>query len=483
MPAGGEADEDREDRGTGAAATLPALGEGEPVSLRELHPAGHTTQPPARYTEATLVRRLEELGIGRPSTYASILDTITNERGYVWKKGHALVPTWTAFAKTQLLERYFPHLVDYAFTATMEEALDEVARGRAEAEKWLHTFYYGNGNVGLAELVSEQHLARIDMSEVNAIRIGTDPEGRELVVRVWRNGQTLHRGEEKVPVPADLAPDELTPARAVELLERGGAGPRVLGTDPETGLPVLVLVGRYGPFVQLGEAPPAGAGRTGKPKRASLLRSMDPERVTLDEALALLSLPRLVGTSSTGEPITAQTGRYGPYLKRGSETRSLDDEAQIFSITLAEAEARFAEPKRRGRTTRAPIAELGPHPETGAAVRVLEGRFGPYVTDGTTNASVPRGTDPAALDLAGAVELLRERAARLADSAPRRARASKAQGAAKNAKHTVRTPAKKKVAKKTVRGPAKRAGGERSTAGPEGGADDGPGRGRAAGDS
>ena len=387
---------------------LPSLESGDTVQCHALEPSGHTTQPPARYTEASLVKELEERGIGRPSTYAVVIDTLLR-RDYVWKKGAALVPTWTAFAKQQLLERYFSHLIDYEFTATMEEALDAIARGEGEAEKWLHAFWFGNGQTGLKDLVNEEHLATIDPAEVNAVPIGTDEQGREVIVRVWNNGASVVRGEERAPVPVDLAPDELTVERAEELLEKGAAGPRVLGTDPDTGLTVLTITGRYGPFVQLGEMED---GSRDKPKRASLLSDMAVDTVTLEQALALLSLPRTVGVTDDGVEITAQNGRYGPYLKKGTDSRSLETEPELFTVTLPQAEALFAQPKRRGRRTKPPIAELGPHPESGVAVRVLDGRYGPYVTDGELNATVPRGVDPASVDLGQAVELLRERAAR-----------------------------------------------------------------------
>ncbi|HEV2309788.1 MAG TPA: topoisomerase C-terminal repeat-containing protein, partial [Acidimicrobiia bacterium] len=309
----------------------------------------------------------------------------------------------------QLLERFFAHLIDYEFTATMEEALDAIARGEGEAEKWLHSFWFGNGQTGLKDLVDEDHLATIDPAEVNAVPIATDAQGRDIIVRVWNNGASVVRGEERAPVPVDLAPDELTLERAEELLEKGAAGPRVLGDDPETGLPVLSLTGRYGPFVQLGEMVD---GSKDKPKRASLLSGQEVDTVTLDDALQLLSLPRVVGVGPDGVEITAQNGRYGPYLKKGTDSRSLETEPELFSVTLEQAEALFAQPKRRGRRTKPPIAELGPHPESGVAVRVLDGRYGPYVTDGELNATVPRGVDPASVDLGQAVELLRERAAR-----------------------------------------------------------------------
>jgi DNA topoisomerase-1 len=433
-------------------AILPPLTEGDGIECRELRASGHTTQPPARYTEASLVKELEERGIGRPSTYASVIDTIM-KREYVWKKGNALVPTWTAFAKVQLLERYFAHLIDYEFTATMEEALDAIARGEGEAEKWLHSFYFGNGQVGLRDLVDERHVATIDKAEVNSVHLGVDDEGRELVVRVWPNGANIERGDARAPIPFDVAPDELTPVLADEILARGSGGPRALGDDPDSGLTVLVLTGRFGPFVQLGEQPD---GSKEKPKRASLLSTMDPATITLDEALALLSLPRVVGVDTDGAEITAQNGRYGPYLKKGTDSRSLATEDQLFSVTLEEASAIFAQPKqRRGRVAKPPLAELGAHPESGAPVRMLDGRFGPYVTDGATNASIPRGVDIASVTLDQAVELLRERAAR-APATKRTARKAPAKkGAARKA------PAKKGAAKK---GAAKKAAAKKAAA-------------------
>jgi DNA topoisomerase-1 len=436
-PAGTEDDE----------AVLPTVGEGEGVACDGLDATGHTTQPPARYTEATLVKVLEDSGIGRPSTYASIINTITSERGYVWKKGTALVPSWTAFAKTQLLERYFAHLVDYGFTATMEEALDAVARGEAEAEKWLHSFYFGNGTAGLRQLVSEDHLAEIDMSEVNKIAIGTDERGTEYVVRVWNTGESLHAGDDKCPLPADLPPDELTVEHARELIAKGAGGPRELGTDPATGETVLVLTGRFGPFVQLGVLE---EGSKAKPPRASLFKSMDPDTVDLDTALRLLSLPRVVGADADGNEITAQNGRYGPYLKKGTDSRSLEEEGQIFSVTLEQAEAIFAQPKRgRNQKVKPPIAELGPSPDTGAPIRVLDGRFGPYVTDGATNATVRRGLDPETLTLEEALDLLRERAAK----GPTKKKTAK------------KTTAKKKTAKKATKKKAAKKAATRSATG------------------
>jgi DNA topoisomerase-1 len=393
--------EDRERR-------LPALSEGEAVTAEELAAKGHETKPPARFTEASLVKRLEELGIGRPSTYASIIQTIL-DREYAWKKGTSLVPTFTAFAAVTLLERHFPNLVDFDFTARMEDDLDRIAAGSAEAIPWLSQFYFGNGYRGLKVAVTAG-LGEIDAREINSIPVGEDAEGRAIVARVGRYGPYVQRDEDTAAIPDDLAPDELTAARAVELLATPNGG-TVLGIDPETGLEVLVRSGRFGAYVQLGEADDA----EGKPKTASLFGHMTPETLTLDEALRLLSLPRLLGTDpETGEEITALNGRYGPYLKRGSETRSLEAEDQLFTVTLDEAVRRFAEPKvRRGGRAAAPLRELGVDPGTGCTVVVKDGRFGPYVTDGAVNASLRRSDSVESITIERASELLRLRRERL----------------------------------------------------------------------
>ncbi len=443
---------------TESEARLPAVVEGETVRCEVLAPVGHETKPPARYTEASLVKELEERGIGRPSTYAAVIETI-QAREYVWKKGTALVPSWTAFAVTRLLEEHFGHLVDYGFTATMEEALDVIARGEGETEKWLHSFYFGNGQAGLRELASEDNLARIDVREINTVPLGTDDEGRRVDVRVGRYGPYVQRGdEERASIPPDVVPDELTVEFALRLIEQQAEGPQSLGADPVSGKSVYLLNGRFGPYVQLGEMDDSGE----KPKRASLLRAMTPSEVTLDDALQLLSLPRVVGVDADGAEITAQLGRYGPYIKRGTDSRSLDTEEQLFTITLEQALGIFAQPKRRGRAVKPPLAELGEHPETGVPVRVLDGRFGPYVTDGTTNATIPRGTDPTALTLDEAVVLLRERAARgpakkAKKTAKRTAKkAAKKTASTDGAKKTAKKTAKKKAAKKTTKQAAKK---------------------------
>ncbi|MGH9115617.1 MAG: topoisomerase C-terminal repeat-containing protein, partial [Acidimicrobiales bacterium] len=422
-----------------------------------IEPEGHTTQPPPRYTEASLVKAMEDMGVGRPSTYASIIDTI-QARGYVWKKGSALVPSWTAFAVTGLLERHFEELVDYGFTASMEEDLDEIARGGQEGVPWLTRFYFGDGRPGLKQLVSD-HLGEIDAREVNSIPIGGADSG--IVVRVGRYGPYVQRGEdERASLPEDLAPDELTVERAVQLLEVGSSD-REIGTDPESGLPVLVRAGRFGPYVQVGRAEgPEGGGA--RPRTASLLRGMDPSAVTLQDALRLLSLPRVVGVDpADGEDVVASNGRYGPYLRKGADTRSLESEDQLWTVSLEQALALLAQPKaRRGRGSSAPpLRELGTDPESGVPIVLRDGRFGLYVTDGTTNASLRKGDTVEAITPARAAELLAERRAappRVRGRAAKKAGASGGLPAKKRAAGTG-VPAKKSAAKKSAA--KKKAGG------------------------
>ena len=382
---------------------LPPLQVGEDVTLVTLEPDGHTTLPPARYTEPTLVRALEERGIGRPSTYAAILSTIV-DRGYVFKKGTALVPTFVAFAVVNLLEQHFEQLVDFDFTARMEDDLDRIAAGERARNEWLERFYFGDGNdPGLHHLVTE-HLDEIDARAVNSIAI----PGSEAVVRVGRYGPYLENGERRASLPPDLAPDELTPEHVEELLSQPDNRP--LGSDPKTGREIVVRSGRYGPYVT--EVLPEDSDD--KPHTASLLSSMSPETVTLEEALRLLSLPRVVGKID-GEEVTAQNGRYGPYIKKGSESRSLENEEQLFTVTLDQAKALLAEPpRRRSRrgSARGPLKELGADPSNGKPIVLRDGRFGPYVTDGETNASLRRGDTPDTISLERAVELLAERRAK-----------------------------------------------------------------------
>ena len=384
---------------------LPALTVGETLRASALEPQGHETSPPARYTEASLVKALEERGIGRPSTYASIMGTIL-DRGYVYKKGTALVPTFVAFSVTQLLERHFDQLVDYDFTARLEDDLDRIASGNEERVAWLRRFYFGDGDPGLHALVTD-HLEGIDARDVNSIAI----PGSDIVVRVGRYGPYLERGEQRASLPDDLAPDELTPARAEELLAQPSGAERPLGTHPESGREIAAKDGRYGPYVT--EVLPEG--EDGKPRTASLFSSMSLDTITLDDAVRLLTLPRMLeGTG--GEEILVSNGRYGPYVKKGTETRSLESEEQLLTLTVEQAEALLAQPKpRRGRgTPKPPLKELGPDPQSGKALVIKDGRFGPYVTDGETNASLRRGDSPEAITVERAVELLAERRAKSA---------------------------------------------------------------------
>jgi DNA topoisomerase-1 len=344
---------------------LPAMAEGDGLDIVELSSSGHETKPPARYTEASLVKRLEELSIGRPSTYASIISTI-QDRGYVWKKGTALVPSFTAFATITLLETHFPEFVDYAFTARMEDDLDRIARGETESIPWLSGFYFGNGRPGLHQLVTDQ-MGEMDPRSLNSIVIGADANGEKIEARSGRYGPFLSRGEDTAPIPEDLAPDELTTEIAIELLE-APSGDRPLGTDPESGLEVVAKTGRYGPYVVIEE--PEGSKQ--KPKTSSLFKDMSLDSITLEEALRLLSLPRVVGVDpETEEEITAQNGRYGPYLKRGTDSRSLETEDQLLEIDLDGALKVFAQPKRR-RAAKPPLKELGPDPVSGSEMIVAE---------------------------------------------------------------------------------------------------------------
>jgi DNA topoisomerase I len=391
---------------------LPNLAEGDAVELEQLEAQGHETSPPARYTEATLVRTLEELGIGRPSTYASILGTIL-DRGYVFKKGTALVPSFLAFAVVGLLEQHFGQLVDYDFTARMEDDLDRIADGEEERTSWLRRFYFGDdGDEGLKELVSD--LGGIDAREINSIEIGDG-----IVLRVGRYGPYLERDGQRANVPEDVVPDELTVERARELLDQP-SGERSLGLDPESGHEIGVRSGRYGPYVT--EMLPEGTD--GKPRTASLFKSMSPDTITLEQALELLRLPRVVGVADDGEEVIARNGRYGPYLKKGSESRSLESEEQLLTIGLEDALAVLAQPpRRRGqRAATAPLRELGADPVGGKPIVLKAGRFGPYVTDGETNASLRQGDEPASLTVDRAQELLAERRARGPAAKPSRKR-------------------------------------------------------------
>jgi len=391
---------------------LPNLSEGDAVTLLELEPQGHETNPPPRYTEATLVRTLEELGIGRPSTYASIIGTIL-DRGYVFKKGTALVPSFLAFSVVNLLEEHFGRLVDYGFTASMEDDLDRIAAGDEDRLAWLRQFYFGaDGDQGLHELVSD--LGAIDAREINSIELGNG-----IVLRVGRYGPYLERDGQRANVPEDVVPDELTVEKAEELLAQP-SGDRELGADPDTGREIVARTGRYGPYV----TEVLEDGSKEKPRTASLFKSMSLDTITLDEALQLLSLPRVIGESE-GEEVTARNGRYGPYVQKGKESRSLESEEQIFTISLEDALALLAQPRRRRgqRQAAGPLKEVGVDPVSGKPIVVKSGRFGPYVTDGETNASLRAGDDPEAVTLDRAIELLADRRAR--GPAPKRATARK----------------------------------------------------------
>ncbi len=395
-PGRDEPSEDDEER------RLPQLTVGQDVTLLTLEPEGHSTTPPPRYTEPTLVKALEDRGIGRPSTYAAILSTIV-DRGYVFKKGTALVPTFLAFAVVNLLERHFSQFVDFDFTARMESDLDRIAAGDEQRVAWLTRFYFGDGgDPGLRSLVTD-HLDEIDARAVNSIAI----RGSEAVVRVGRYGPYLERGESRASLPAELAPDELTAEKADDLLAQPDSRP--LGQDPESELEIVVRTGRYGPYVT--EVLPEGA--EGRPRTASLFASMSPESVSLEDALRLLTLPRVVGAID-GEDVTAQNGRYGPYVKKGTESRSLETEEQLFTVTVDDAKALFAQPpRRRGRgAARGPLRELGADPDTARQIVLKDGRFGPYVTDGETNASLRKGDTVDGVTLERAVELLAERRAK-----------------------------------------------------------------------
>ncbi|MDV5146624.1 type I DNA topoisomerase [Streptomyces sp. SBC-4] len=451
---------------------LPQVAQGDALTAEEITADGHATKPPARYTEASLVKELEEREIGRPSTYASIIGTIL-DRGYVFKKGTALVPSFLSFAVVNLLETHFGRLVDYDFTARMEDDLDRIARGEAKSVPWLKRFYFGEGGGtgeggaaapggaadagngdgdhlgGLKELVT-------DLGAIDAREISSFPVGNDIVLRVGRYGPYVERGEkdaeghQRADVPEDLAPDELTVEHAEELLAKP-SGDFELGADPVSGNQIVAKDGRYGPYVT--EILPEGTPKTGKnavkPRTASLFKSMALDTVTLEDALRLMSLPRVVGADAEGVEITAQNGRYGPYLKKGTDSRSLTDEEQLFSITLEEALAIYAQPKQRGRAAaKPPLKELGTDPVSEKPVVVKDGRFGPYVTDGETNATLRTDDSVETITPERGYELLAEKRAKgPAKKAAKKAPAKKATTAKKTA---TKTAAKKTAAKKTT---------------------------------
>ncbi|OPF79015.1 DNA topoisomerase I [Streptomyces antioxidans] len=459
---------------------LPQVAEGDRLTAEEITADGHATKPPARYTEASLVKELEEREIGRPSTYATILGTIL-DRGYVFKKGTALVPSFLSFAVVNLLEKHFGRLVDYDFTAKMEDDLDRIARGEAEAVPWLKRFYFGEGDqagaaqAGAAEAGNGDgdHLGGLkelvtDLGAIDAREISSFPVGDGIVLRVGRYGPYVERPAEieggtgrRADVPDDLPPDELTVELAEELLAKP-SGEFELGPDPESGRMIVAKDGRYGPYVTevLPEDTPKSGKNAIKPRTASLLKSMSLDTVTLEDALKLMSLPRVVGTDPEGVEITAQNGRYGPYLKKGTDSRSLETEDQIFAITLEQALAIYAQPKQRGRAAaKPPLKELGTDPVSERPVVVKDGRFGPYVTDGETNATLRRDDDVETITPERGFELLAEKRAKGPAKKTAKRTAAKKTAAKKTA--AKKTTAKKTAAKKTT---AKKAATKKTTA-------------------
>jgi DNA topoisomerase-1 len=437
-----DSEEDRE---------LPSLAEGQELSATELNPEGHTTKPPARYTEASLVAKLEELGIGRPSTYASIMSTIV-DRGYVWKKGSALVPSFTALAVVRLLEEHFSALVDYKFTANMEEELDLIALGEADRVTQLNTFWLGGDSLQ-GPFPGVKHLTE-DLGAIDARGLATMPiRGTDAQLRVGRYGAYVERGEERANIPLSIAPDELTAELAEQLLLEP-SGDRELGNHPDTGQMVVAKSGRYGPYVS--EVLPENAPKSAKPRTASLFSYMKPSSVTLDQAIDLLNLPRVVGVDpESAEEITAQNGRYGPYLLKGKDSRSLDNEDRIFEVTLEEALQLYSQPKvRRGRGQAAgPLREVGADPTTGKLIVVKEGRFGAYVTDGEVNATLRVADDPMSVSLERAADLIAERRAK----GPAVKKVAKRTVKKATKKATKKSTAKKATAKKTTAKVAKKA--------------------------
>ncbi|WP_055532465.1 type I DNA topoisomerase [Streptomyces graminilatus] len=471
--------DDRESR-------LPQVNEGDALAAEEITVDGHATKPPARYTEASLVKELEEREIGRPSTYASIIGTIL-DRGYVFKKGTALVPSFLSFAVVNLLEKHFGRLVDYDFTARMEDDLDRIARGEAQSVPWLRHFYFGEGAKGAPAVGGAaeagngdgDHLGGLkelvtDLGAIDAREVSSFPVGNDIVLRVGRYGPYIERGEkdsenhQRADVQEDLAPDELSVELAEELLAKP-SGDFELGADPESGHQIIARDGRYGPYVT--EVLPEGTPKTGKnavkPRTASLFKSMSLDTVTLADALKLMSLPRVVGKDAEGVEITAQNGRYGPYLKKGTDSRSLQTEDQLFTITLEESLEIYSQPKQRGRAAaKPPLKELGTDPVSGKPVVVKDGRFGPYVTDGESNATLRSGDSVEEITPERGYELLAEKRAKTpakktAKKAPAKKAPAKKATATKTAAAKKTTAAKTTTAKKTA---AKKAPARKTTA-------------------
>ncbi|MFM2095368.1 MAG: hypothetical protein RIS70_2492, partial [Planctomycetota bacterium] len=425
---------------------LPRVEVNERLQCNDLTAKVHTTQPPARFSEASLTQTLENMGIGRPSTYASIIDTIL-ERRYVFKKGTALVPRWLGIAVARLMEERLPRLVDYSFTAKMEDFLDEVSRGEAEYVPYLKEFYFGDDHAGLHATI-ETMIRDVDARDVSRFAIGSPEDGATrdpIFVRVGKFGPFLEQGERKASLPEDLPPDEVTVPYAIDLLNQSSQAATPIGYCPDTGRPVYVKQGRFGAYVQMG---PTETGEE-TPKNASLLKGMHPTDVTLPIALQLLSLPRVVGVHpESKEEIISQNGRFGPYIKCGTETRSLPAETSPISVTLEEAIQLLATPKTGGRrraAVREPLRVLEASPDTNEPIRVLAGRYGNYVTDGQTNASLPKDVQPETLTIEQALMLLRERAAK----GPAKKRGRRGAPAAK--KETAKPAAKAAGGKKAAR--------------------------------
>lgn len=419
-----EADlEDRE-------SVLPKLEEGELLDIVSLDALEHVTQAPARYTEGSLIKELERLGIGRPSTWATIVDVVLS-RTYAFKKGQALVPTFLAMAVVNLMESYFTSLLDYEFTARLEDDLDAISRGEGEFLPYLNNFYYGNGHAGLKKLI-QQGEEQIDPRIVCGIPIGTTPDGRQVEVRIGRYGPFITDGTNKASVLDSTAPDELTVDRAASLLEDASRGPEPLGVDPATNLPVYIKNGRFGPYIQLGDNDDSG----NKPKMVSLLPGMSPSDVTFETALAILTLPRALGIHpETSEEVTVSNGRYGPYVRAGSETRSVPADVSVLDLTFEQALELLKQPRSRGRAASQPksLREVGVNSATGAKILMKSGRYGPYVTDGSVNASIPSAMNPDELTLEEAIGLLEARAQKLKDAPPKEPKQKKKAAAAKAA--------------------------------------------------
>jgi DNA topoisomerase-1 len=435
---------------------LPAVRIHDPLEARELQTKGHATQPPARYSEASLTAELEGKGIGRPSTYASIIDTILY-RKYVFKKANALVPTWTAFSVCRLMEQHLPTLVDYEFTAQMEDLLDAISRQEEDSVDYLRSFYFGNGQAGLKPQL-ESKVQEIDPREMSRFSLGNPAEGphrEEVFVRVGKYGPFLEQGERKASIPDELPPDELKLEKALEMLDHAAVGDEPLGHDPASGKPIYLKSGRFGPYVQLGE------NDDEEKKYGSLMQGMTPADVTVELALKLLAFPRDLGKHpQSGESVQAMRGKFGPYIKCGSETRSLPREISPLDVTLEQAVELLAQPKQRGRgraAAKAPLKTFDASPITGKPVQLLDGRYGPYVTDGTTNASLPKDASPESLTFDQALVLLAERAQRVAEGGGRRP--AKGRPAARKAapKKTDASPKEKKNPPKAKKNPPKAA--------------------------